>query len=597
MAAPLAVLLLLVAAGSFAAWAYLRVERLGRRAGPLIVCRTVALGALGVLLLDLSCAVRPFDSRPLVLLDGSLSMQAAGGAWPAARDSAYRWGTVRTFGDDRAGDSLPDRGSSRLLPALNAAEADGRPVIVVTDGALDDAADLPADLRDAVRVRVFSRRAVPDFAVTDLAAPPYAGLDDTLTIAVTVARWTATADTALVTLVAGRALGKRAVHFGGNDAATAEFQVPVRALGAGEHLLRARVTGAGDGEPRDDEQWALIHVAPSPGVVLLADPPDWDSRQLYRTLREVAAVPVRGFVRLGSTWRTMGALAPMNDAAVAAAARGADLLVVKGKGSGVRGAMATWTWPSGERGPAPAAGDWYADGGDASPLAAAWVGTPFDSLPPLVEVASAQPAPRDWVALSAKQDRRGPRHPVIFGGDSAGRRWMTVVGDGFWRWAFQGGAAEQAYRTWVATSVSWLLGGADPRLGAARPALPVASRGLPVIFEWIGGGAPAPLAISWNGDSASGTDTLRFDGAGRATLRLPVGLFHYHLGGGGGGVVAVEPWSREWLPRAATIATHDGATAAGAVARRAARDRLWIFALILVALATEWTLRRRLGLR
>ena len=33
--------------------------------------------------------------RPLVLLDASLSMGAAGGRWAEARDSAARWGEVR----------------------------------------------------------------------------------------------------------------------------------------------------------------------------------------------------------------------------------------------------------------------------------------------------------------------------------------------------------------------------------------------------------------------------------------------------------------------------------------------------------------------
>ena len=592
------VLLVVAAAGSAAAWAYFGLEGLGRSAWPLVVCRTIALSALGILLLDLSCAVRPFDPHPLVLLDGSLSMDAAGGAWVAARDSARRWGTVRTFGDDRPADSLPDRGSSRLLPALRAAQADGRPVTVVTDGELDDAADLPADLRDGARIRVFSRTPVTDFAVTQVEAPSFAGLDDTLTVTVTVSRWNGAGDSALVTLLAERVLGRRAVHFAAAGAVSTQFVITGRSLGAGDHLLRARVDGAGDREPRDDEQWMLIHIAPTPGIVVVADPPDWDSRQLYRTLHEVADVPVRGYVRLGGIWRTMDALVRVTDVAVETAARSADLLVIKGRGMPARGGkMATWTWPSGEAGGTPAVGDWYADSGDASPLSGAWVGTPFDSLPPLVEVAAATPAPHDWVALTAREDRRGGAHPVMFGGDSSGRRWMNVAGDGLWRWAFQGGAAEQAYRTWVATSVSWLLGGADARLGVARPVQAVAARGLPLVFEWIGKGAVGPVGISWTAGSASGSDTLRFDGAGRAELRLPVGLFHYRLAGGGSGVVAVEPWSREWLPRPATIEAHDGAAIGRATARLAARDRLWIFVLILLALATEWTLRRRLGLR
>ena len=54
----------------------------------------------------------------------------------------------------------------------------------------------------------------------------------------------------------------------------------------------------------------IVTVAPTPGVVLLAGPADWDSRFLYRTLREVAQLPVRGFVRIeptaGGRWPIFG---------------------------------------------------------------------------------------------------------------------------------------------------------------------------------------------------------------------------------------------------------------------------------------------------
>ena len=79
-------------------------------------------------------------------------------------------------------------------------------------------------------------------------------------------------------------------------------------------MLRVRLVGAGDREPRTDTRLHLITVAPTPGVVLVAAPGDWDSRFLYQTLREVAQLPVRGYVRLDADrWRTMGDLRPSEE--------------------------------------------------------------------------------------------------------------------------------------------------------------------------------------------------------------------------------------------------------------------------------------------
>ena len=50
----------------------------------------------------------------------------------------------------------------------------------------------------------------------------------------------------------------------------------------------------------------LVRVSLLPGAVLLAAPPDWDARQLHATLRDVAALPVKGFAKLGAAgWRSM----------------------------------------------------------------------------------------------------------------------------------------------------------------------------------------------------------------------------------------------------------------------------------------------------
>ena len=108
--------------------------------------------------------------------------------------------------------------------------------------------------------------------------------------------------------------------------------VPSAAIGPGDHLLRIRLSGTGDAEPRTDARLHLVTVAPTPGVVLLAGPADWDSRFLYRTLREVARAPGAGIraARAQSLASDERSLARSNTDRVRRAARNADLLIVKG---------------------------------------------------------------------------------------------------------------------------------------------------------------------------------------------------------------------------------------------------------------------------
>src|SRR4051794_14500396 len=148
-------LVILLALG-LAAFTYLVLERTGRHGWVPLLCRAVAWSALGLLLLNLGCPATGPRQRPLVLLDASLSLGGPGGHWRAARDSAARWGDVREFGDERnRQDSVPTRGRSLLGPALTAASAAARPIIVVTDGEIEDAADLPSDLVARAGVRLF----------------------------------------------------------------------------------------------------------------------------------------------------------------------------------------------------------------------------------------------------------------------------------------------------------------------------------------------------------------------------------------------------------------------------------------------------------
>jgi hypothetical protein len=595
-----AVLVLLLAA-ALAALTYLVLERTGRRGWVPLTSRAVAWAALGLLLLNVSCPVAGTPRRPLVLLDASLSMSAPGGRWRAARDSAVRWGEVRRFGDERgSGDTLPDRGRSLLRPALIAASASDRPVIVVTDGEIEDAGDLPPDLLPRVGVRLFPRTATPDLALTRVTGPSRVTSGDSIALDLEVeALGGAGADSVVVqATLAGKKVSARTLRLR-HGSGRGRLAFASAAVGPGEHVLRVSLVGAGDAEPRTDTRLHVVTVAPTPGVVLLAGPADWDSRFLYRTLREVAELPVRGFARIDpERWRSMADLSIVSTETVRQAAKRADLLIEMGPaGSLAEGTTArgVWRWPAGSDSSA-LPGDWYLSAADASPVAGAFLGQPVDSFPPAIQLTPRQPAPGDWVAVSAQQGRRGAPRPAVFGGESGRVRRVEVAVDGLWRWAFRGGASEQSYRTWVAATASWLLGGTDSARGLARPVRAVVGNGRPVVFEWSGSGPPAPIGVAWSGEGAPKPDTLRFDGTGHATVWLAPGEYRYRLAGGGGGAVAVEEYSEELLPRPLALSAHPAASPVPA-GRRAARDRLWLFALAVLGLAGEWIARRRLGLR
>jgi hypothetical protein len=120
--------------------------------------------------------------------------------------------------------------------------------------------------------------------------------------------------------------------------------------------------------------------------------------------------------------------------------------------------------------------------------------------------------------------------------------------------------------------------------------------GLPTVWRWSSSDAAGPLAVTLRNGDTTRTDTLRFDAAGRAELLLQPGIYRYALSGGPEqGVVAVETYSDEWVPRAPSLVSQSGE----ATARRASvalRDRWWLFVIAIAALATEWALRRRQGL-
>jgi hypothetical protein len=576
-----------------------------------------ALRATGVLALVLllwnpvtTRALAP-DAQPIVLLDASLSMTSR---WRAALDTARALAAgsgalVWRFGDRVAAfdSGAPEEGTSHLAPALDAAAARGSEVIVVTDGALDDLASIPPDLVRVPRVVVLTRAPFFDAFVASIDGQRRVTATDTVRLRVSYGtagkreggRGTSTGT--LVVSTDGRRLTTRRVSLPDSGILSTDITLPPSLVPRpGWHVLDVRLDGVRDAEPRDDARQFVIEVSPQPAAVIFASPPDWETRFLARTLGDVARIPVQTFVETEpGRWRDAATLAPAAPADLRRAAQGARLVVLAGAPERARAyvptSIALLVWPTARGQP----GDWYIERPPPSPLTAALAGVAWDSLAPAV---AAGEMPRDSgvvTVLTARLARRGAARPVVTLEQRDGRRRATISAAGLWRWAFRGGAGAEAYRALVAALTDWLLGTGEGRKERAVPLALETPNGLPLSWRWTGTGEPRPLPIALQGEGGERRDTLRFDAARRAELRLAPGTYHYSLGSAPvaneRGVVVVEEYSDEWRPAPAALAAQQG-TPAGRVARIGLRDRWWLFAIAIAAFAAEWAWRRRQGL-
>jgi hypothetical protein len=576
-------------------------------AGPALL-RAVGLGALLVLILNPTRS-RPAagSTSPLVLLDASLSMAGTNGAWRAALDTARRaaaGGPIWRFGDRlTAFDTMPPGdGASRLAPALAAAAARGGPVIVVTDGAIDDAATLAPDLRRRPRLIVLSRPPFFDTFVAAVDAPRRVSARDTLRLRVTYGSAGVRSDGdsprrgTLTVSSGGRRLETRDVPLPDSGSLTSQIFLPAARLPAGWSAIDVRIAASGDAEPRDDERRVAVQVSAQPTAVILAAPPGWEARFFARALAEVARVPVQLFDETEpGRWRDGATLSSVSADGVRRAVAGARVVALIGEprrlGSfGMRPGVIVWPLGEGR------AGDWYVDAPPASPLAGGLAGITWDSLPPATALADMPADSAGVVLLTARLARRGGPRPLAVLHDSTDGRRITIAGSGLWRWGFRGGPSAEAYRSLVAALANWLLGSAAPGADRVEPVAAEVANGLPLVWRWRARAAPRTLPIVLDGARGVRTDTLRFDALGQAELRVPPDAYRWRLPDGPEqGLVIVEEYSDEWRPAAPTLAAQTGASSARLV-ETSARDRWWWYWVAVAAFAGEWAWRRRRGL-
>ena len=291
----------------------------------------------------------------------------------------------------------------------------------------------------------------------------------------------------------------------------------------------------------------------------------------------------------------MDELTPVSTAAVAEAVRRADLLVSFGDpvpGFGETRARGHWDWPVAS----PVSGDWFLAPVPGAPAGVGLATIPVESLPPAIALGALEPSATGWTGIRAQLSRRGPERAAVIGEIRGNRRQVVVGASGLWRWSFRGGIAEQAYRIWVAETMTWLLGGAEASGAVIRPLRQVVEQDEPVVFEHIGTEAESFIAIEWASEGSSRVDTLAFAGDRRASVNLPPGVWLYRVGPADSGLVVVEEYSAEFLPAPMALAAQE-ARLGTSPRRRPVRDLPWLFAIPLLAWCLEWWTRRRSGLR
>lgn len=449
---------------------------------PVFGLRLVAGTAAVALLLDAPLGPRR-PVAPWVGLDVSSSWFATGDslAWTRARaavDSLRRAGadSVLLFGDSVRADSIPtwprDR-ASLVGPLVESALAVGRPLVLVTDGGIDDPERLERLPRGSAVIRI-APEARPDAALAVLDAPGGALGGDTIGVRLVVrAGPVGSPPSRLETSVDARLMQTTPLPaLEPYEEREVRVTIAVPASDA-TRRIRAALVG-GDAVPTNDTASVSLVVSGAAAATFVSSAPDADARYALAVLRGTRRGAVQGFWRVApGAWRLDGALRAVPEAEVRRAAAATPLLVMHGDTAIfgppralARGALVLLATP-------PEGDDYYPSGTGDSPIAAALAGVPWDSLPP-VEVAPIRPG--GYSAILARRARRFDERTLVVLTEGT-RRVAVIPATGMWRWRLRGGRSADAFDAVWGSIFDWV--GAEPNAGASS-----ASRGGPV-REWV----------------------------------------------------------------------------------------------------------------
>jgi CBS domain-containing protein len=588
--------------------AWLAYPRGGMRGlAPLLaVLRCLAVTALLALMLDLPIGVASAPV-PLVAFDASASWLRSGdtSALRAARDSAGalagRAAGVLLFGDTvRSGtvQDAPVDEASRVEPLIQRAVAAGRRVVIVTDGALEDAESLSQSVAGS-RLIVIPTVVRADRAVADITAPAEAQVGDTITLQARISADGASASATSLRWMLGTAVlaDVSVPPLTANGEAVLESHVVIPP-GDSLAVLTAALVAGSDAQPRNDTAAVTLRRGAKQRVVIVSTSPDADVRDVIAAMRKNIPLPTQAFFRVApGRWVRDGNFTAVDEATVRAAVRGATVAVLHGD-SAAMGAPSSLNTrallllvP-----PVTDSPELLVHAAPASPLQPALAGIVVESLPPLSATSAARGG---MIALAAAPGGIGNgATPIVALTDGQVRR-VLITAAGYGRWRTRGGVSEIAFQSLIGGATDWLLA-ARGSAASAVPVHGVVRAGSP--FRWQPGvSAQSVVTLVRDGDRASRRDTLMFaetsPGSARSTVNmraLPQGIWR--------GTVDRTPIvipvsaSREWLPR--TIALRSGLLGGDAVAvRRGARALGWLYLATVLILALEWLLRRRAGLR
>lgn len=458
----------------------------------LVVLRAFGATLVAALLLNAPLAP-PRPLAPWVALDASASWGPDTARWRTATraaDSLLSAGadSLLVFGNAvRSGALRPARpadAASRVGNVVELARAQGRPVIIVTDGQLDDV-DRLAALPQGSEVLLPAPETVHDVGVVPIIPPAGALIGDTLEIAVVLrANGVGSGGARMLSLqLGGRELGAEAVEpLDANSERELRFRVVVPAVEGQQPLVV--LLSAGDARADNDTVRSTLTVSGAASVELISTAPDQDARFALAVLRQTQRGAVRGYWRVApGQWREGDALRPVSEEVVRRALGTASMVLLHGDTAyfgptraRARGALVLLpsVGTSGSGAASGASEEYYATGTGDSPLRAALGDLPFDELPPLRVGA---PARGGLPALLARRARRTDERAVVALRDGTPRT-VVVTAAGFWRWRTRGGRPAQAFDALWGSIFDWVAAsspssrGDDPSAALSRELVP-----------------------------------------------------------------------------------------------------------------------------